>query len=160
MCPPWTLISTECHPRGRTTVSDCAMRAWSSCSQHWTRRSQWRRRVEKRSTRLHWRLHRLSCVCGSVVDNSVAPALKDCATSRTGRSALQNVTFECARVKTRKCKSSDNLALRGPSLMLYASRARCAKLANSDCATAKFRGARTRVCYHSPSKVTSVLVER
>ena len=80
-------------------------------------------------------LCRLSRVCGSVMDNSVAFVLKDCATSRPGRSALQNVTFGCVSVKSRKYKSGDNLALLGPSLMFHAFCARIATHANSDRAT-------------------------
>ena len=79
----------------------------------------------------------IACLRIKLDANSVAPALKDWATSRTGHSALQNVTFECARVKTRKCKSSDNLALRGPSLMSHAFCAWYTTNTNSDRATQK-----------------------
>jgi hypothetical protein len=68
---------------------------------------------------------------------------------------LQNDGFACTGVKSPMCENSDNMALLSPSLMFNAFRARCTKRRNSDCAMAKFKGARARVCNDSPSKVTS-----
>ena len=102
-------------------------------------------------------LCRLSRVCRSAMDNSVAFVLQDCATSRSGRSALQNVTFGCVSVKSRKYKSGDNLALLGPSLMFHAFCARIATHANSDRATHEIRCASGSVCNGS---VGNVLAEK
>ena len=124
--PPLTIISTERHPRGRTGVSDGATRARSSCSQRCNSKFTVALRRWKTPRKTGVALCRLSRVCGSAMDNSVAFVLKDCATSRPGRSALQNVTFGCVSVKSRKSKSGDNLALLGPSLMFHAFCARFA----------------------------------
>ena len=86
---------------------------------------------------------------------NITVTVKDCATSRPGRSALQNVTFECVSVKSRKYKSGDNLALLGPSLMFHAFCARFATDANSDCATHEIRCASGSVCNGSVGNVTS-----
>ena len=85
--PPLTLISTECHPRGRTGVSDCATRARSSCSQRCNSKFTVALRRWKPPRKTGVALCRLSRVCVSAMDNSVAFVLKDCATSREGRSA-------------------------------------------------------------------------
>ena len=106
--PPLTIISTECHPRGRTGVSDGATRARSSCSQRCNSKFTVALRRWKTPRKTGVALCRLSRVCGSAMDNSVAFVLKDCATSRSGHSALQNVTFGCVSVKSRKSKSGDN----------------------------------------------------
>ena len=155
--PPLTLISTECHPRGRTCVSDCATRARSSCSQSCNSKFTVALRRWKPPRKTGVALCRLSRLCGSVMDNSVAFVLKDCATSRSGRSALQNVTFGCVSVKSRKYKSGDNLALLGPSLMFHAFCARFATHANSDRATHEIRCASGSVCNGSVGNVTSSL---
>ena len=120
MRPPLTLISTECHPRGRISVSDGATRALSSCSQRCNSKFTVALRMWKPPRKTGVALCRLSRVCRSAMDNSVAFVLQDCATSRSGRSALQNVTFGRVSVKSRKYKSGDNLALLGPSLMFHA----------------------------------------
>jgi hypothetical protein len=147
-----------CHLRGGNGASDGATQAISSCSQRWTSKFTGALRGRSRRASRELRLHRPSRACGGAVGDRVACASQDHATSRTERSTSQNVAFGRARVKTRTCQNTDNMALLGPSLMLHASRARCTKRANSDCATAKLRGARARVCYHSPSKVTSALL--
>ena len=154
MRPPLTLISTECHPRGRTCVSDCPTRARSSCSQRCNSKFTVALRRWKPPRKTGVALCRLSRVCGSAMDNSVAFVLKDCATSRSGRSALQNVTFGCVSVKSRKSKSGDDLALLGPSLMFHAFCARFATHANSDRATHEIRCASGSVCNGSVGNVT------
>jgi hypothetical protein len=69
---------------------------------------------------------------------------------------LKNTAFGSARVKTRKCQYSGNMALRGPSSMLHASRARCTERANSDHATAKFGSSGALECNDSCRKVRSI----
>ena len=152
---PRCMFGFGCHLRGGSGVSNGATPAISSCSQRWTCKFTGALRGRSRRARRELRLHRPSRACGGAVGDRVACASQDHATSRRWRSTSQNVTFGRARVKTRTCQNTDNMALLGPSLMLHASRARCTKRANSDCATAKFGRARARVCNDSPSKVTS-----
>ena len=154
MRAPRSIIGIGVHLRVHNSAPDGATRAVSSCSQRGSCKftgalSEWSR---------EWggelRLRRPSRACGVAVECSIASMLKDRATQSVGPAVLQNDGFACTGVKSPMCENSDNMALLNPSLMFNAFRARCTKRANSDCATAKFRGVRARVCYHSPSKVT------